>query len=68
VIDGRTTWRGREEMERHAKDCWHCLDRYCRLLEVVDVLRTSKPLTESEAERYRRLLGIGTPKRSFWRR
>ncbi len=22
VIDGRATWRGREEMERHVKGCW----------------------------------------------
>jgi hypothetical protein len=55
-------------MERHVKGCWHCLDRYCRLLEVVDVLRTSKPLPEAEAESYRRLLGIGAAKRSFWKR
>jgi hypothetical protein len=68
VIDGRTTWRGREEMERHVKGCWHCLDHNCRLLEVVDVLRASKPLPEAEAEGYRRLLGIETPKRSFWKR
>jgi hypothetical protein len=68
VIDGRATWRGREEMERHVKGCWHCLDRYCRLLEVVDTLRASKPLPEFEAEAYRRLLGIETPKRSFWKR
>ena len=68
VIDGRATWRGREEMERHVKGCWHCLDRYCRLLEVVDVLRGSKPLAEAEAAGYRRLLGIEIPKRSFWKR
>jgi hypothetical protein len=65
VIDGRATWGGREEMERHVKGCWHCLDHYCRLLEVVDVLRASKPLPESEAEGYKRLLGIETPQRSF---
>ena len=68
VIDGRATWRGREEMERHVKGCWHCLDHYCRLLEVVDALRASKPLPEAEAEGYRRLLGIEVPKRSFWKR
>jgi hypothetical protein len=68
VIDGRTTWRGREEMEQHVKGCWHCLDHYCRLLEVVDVLRASKPLPEAEAEGYKRLLGIEAPKRSFWKR
>ena len=68
VIDGRATWRGREEMERHVKCCWHCLDHYCRLLEVVDVLRASKPLSEAEAESYKRLLGIEVSKRSFWKR
>jgi hypothetical protein len=68
VIDGRATWRGREEMEHHVKSCWYCLDHYCRLLEVVDVLRGSKPLPESEAEGYMRLLGIEAPKRSFWNR
>ena len=68
VIDGRATWSGREEMERHVKGCWHCMDRYCRLLEVVDVLRGAKPLGEAEVEVYKRLLGVETPKRSFWKR
>ena len=68
VIDGRTTWYGREEMERHVKSCWYCLDHYCRLLEVVDVLRASKPLADSELERYRHLLGIELEKRPFWKR
>jgi hypothetical protein len=68
VIDGRATWRGREEMERHARGCWHCVDHYCRLLEVVDVLRGSKALGVAEVEAYRRLLGIGMGKRSFWER
>jgi hypothetical protein len=68
VIDGRATWRGRDEMERHVKGCWHCMDHYCRLLEVVDVLRQTKPLSEAETEGYKRLLGIETPKRSFWKR
>ena len=39
VIDGRATWSAREEMERHAKGCWHCVDHFCRLLEAADVLR-----------------------------
>ena len=68
VIDGRATWRGREEMERHVKSCWHCVDHYCRLLEVVDLLRAAKPLAEPESARYRQLLGIETAKRSFWKR
>jgi hypothetical protein len=68
VIDGRTTWSGRDEMERHVKSCWHCLDHYCRSLEVVGVLRDAKPLGEAEVEEYRRLLGITAPKRGFWKR
>ncbi|HVN02984.1 MAG TPA: hypothetical protein VMT86_01135 [Bryobacteraceae bacterium] len=68
VIDGRTTWRGREEMERHVKDCWYCVDHFCRLLEVVDTLRAAQPLADSEAESYRKLLGIEAAKRPFWKR
>jgi len=67
VIDGRMTWRGREEMERHVKNCWYCIDHYCRLLEVTDVLRGAKPLPEAEAAEYRGRLGIAAPKRGFWR-
>lgn len=59
VIDGRATWRGREEMERHVKGCWHCIDHYGRLLEVVDALRAAKPLGETEVQRYKRLLRSG---------
>jgi hypothetical protein len=68
IIDGRTNWRGREEMERHVKTCWHCIDHFCRLLEVVDVMRASQPLAEAEVEKYQRLLGIEPPKRSFWKK
>ena len=68
IIDGRTNWRGREEMERHVKTCWHCIDHFCRLLEDVDVLRASQPLAEAEVEKYQRLLGIEPPKRSFWKK
>ncbi|HLY19834.1 MAG TPA: hypothetical protein VKR61_21555 [Bryobacteraceae bacterium] len=66
VIDGRATWRGREEIEQHVKDCWYCLDHYCRLLEVVDVLRTLKPLSEAEIQGYQGLLGIQPAKRTLW--
>ncbi len=68
VIDGRTTWRGREDMERHVKTCWHCLDHFCRLLEVVDVLRTCTPLPDSDVDNYKRLLGIQAQKRPFWKK
>ncbi len=67
-IGGRATWSGREEMERHVTTCWFCLDRYCRLLEVVDALRAAQPLGESEIQAYRRLIGMQAPKRPFWKR
>jgi len=68
VIDGRATWLGREEMERHVRNCWYCVDHYCRLLEVVDVLRAAQPLGEAEILKYQLRLGIQPAKRSFWRR
>jgi len=40
IIDGRSTWSKREEMERHVAGCLHCVDHFCRLHEVCDLLRT----------------------------
>lgn len=68
VIEGRTTWRGREEIEQHVKNCWYCLDHYCRLLEVVEMSRATQPLSEAETGSYQRMLGIQSRKRSLWRR
>jgi hypothetical protein len=68
VIDGRTPWHGREEMDSHARSCWHCLDHFCRLLEVVEVLRHRTAPDAAEIERYRRLLGIPAKKARFWKR
>jgi hypothetical protein len=68
LLDGRTTWHGREQMERHATRCWHCIDHYCRLVEVVELLRGNQPLTDAEAEPYRELLGAAAKKRSPWKR
>lgn len=39
IIDGRSTWSKREEMERHITTCLHCVDHFCRLHEVCDLLR-----------------------------
>jgi len=39
IIDGRSTWSKREEMERHITACWHCVDHFSRLHEVCDLLR-----------------------------
>jgi hypothetical protein len=68
VVDGRTTWRDREMMERHLQTCWHCVDHFCRMLEVVHLLRDSQPLTETESEPFRVLMGVAAPKRSGWKR
>ena len=68
ILDGRTTWRGREEMERHVGGCWHCIDHFCRMAEVVELLRGIKPLSEAEAEPFRKLLGVETVKpRPRWK-
>lgn len=68
VIDGRATWRGREEMERHILGCWHCIDHFCRLHEVVELLRGIQPLTEQDAAPFDRLLGVAAEKRGGLRR
>jgi hypothetical protein len=39
IIDGRSTWSQREQAERHITACWHCIDHFCRLHEVCDLLR-----------------------------
>jgi hypothetical protein len=66
VLDGRTDWQGREEMERHVASCWHCIDHFCRMAEVIELLRGIRPLSEEESAPYLRRLGIEQPRRG-WR-
>ncbi len=68
MLDGRTTWNGREQLERHANGCWHCVDHCCRLVEVVELLRGIQPLGEEETRIYRRLLGIADEPTRGWTR
>jgi hypothetical protein len=58
IIDGRTTWAGREELSGHTNSCWHCIDHFCRLVEVVNLLRGIEPLSETEAEPFYRVLNM----------
>ena len=68
VLDGRNTGRDREDMERHVLGCWHCVDHFCRMAEIIEVLRGIQPLTEAEAEPYRQMLGVHNGKPSGWKR
>lgn len=68
VLEGRMNWRGREDMERHVIGCWHCLDHFCRMAEVIETLRGLDPLPESEVAPFRKLLGVEDPKKSGWKR
>ncbi len=68
ILDGRTTWRGRETMEQHVTRCWHCIDHFARMVEVVELVRGVQPLSEVESAPFYRLLGIEAPKRSLWKR
>jgi hypothetical protein len=68
ILDGRMTWRGREELERHVNGCWHCIDHFCRMVEIVELLREIHPLTEQEAAPFRILLNIQPRQRPAWRR
>ena len=68
MLDGRTTWQGRCELERHVTRCWHCIDHFCRLVEVVELLRGNKPLAEAEATPFYELLGVSAAKSPAWKR
>jgi hypothetical protein len=68
MLDGRTTWSGRGELERHVTRCWHCIDHFCRLVEVVELLRDNRPLSDEESGPYRELLGVKTATRPAWKR
>jgi hypothetical protein len=69
MVDGRTTWQGRFELERHVIGCWHCIDHFCRLVEVVELLRGQQPqLSAAEVEPFRQLLHLRTESRPVWKR
>jgi hypothetical protein len=68
MLDGRSTWRTREQIERHAIACWHCIDHFCRMAEVIELLRGVEPLPEAELEPLRKLLGIPEEKRGGWKK
>jgi len=60
--------RAREVMDQHVKGCLHCVDHFCRLVEVNEWLRDNSPLGPAEAQQYLDLLGIAAPKASGWKR
>lgn len=68
ILDGRTSWAGREEMERHVSGCFHCIDHFCRMAEVIEVLRGVQPLSEEDAAPYYKFLGIQARQKKGWRR
>jgi hypothetical protein len=68
MLDGRTNWGGREALESHVSECWHCIDHFCRLVEVLDLVRGVKPLTEQESARYFDAVGVEAADRPVWRR
>jgi hypothetical protein len=69
VVDGRTTWRDREAMNRHLAGCWHCVDHFCRVLESVELLRGVTPLSDEEFAPLGKKFGVEMPARkSGWKR
>jgi len=69
LLDGKMTWRRRQDMEFHLNTCWHCVDHLCRLREVDELLRLNQPLTPEEALPYLALLGISSEdKKPLWKR
>lgn len=69
LLDGKMTWRRRQDMDFHLNTCWHCVDHLCRLREVDELLRLNKPLPLEEAPPYLALLGIASEdKKPLWKR
>jgi hypothetical protein len=68
VLDGRTTWQAREQMERHAAGCLHCVDHFCRMAETIELLRGSRPLGAAEAAEHAKRLGVAAEEKKGWRR
>ena len=68
VIEGRSVWRDRERMDQHLRSCWHCVDHFCRLMEVNEWLRGNQPLVAAEAEPFFQLLGVTPAKPAGWKR
>jgi hypothetical protein len=67
VLDGRTTWSARESTGRHVAECLHCVDHFCRMAEVIELLRGVKPLDEAEMARWANVLGVeAARKRKGW--
>jgi hypothetical protein len=65
ILDGRSTWRSREQTDQHAGTCWHCIDHFCRMTEVIGLLREVQPLSEAELEPLANSLGIRAEKRGW---
>ena len=68
VLDGRSTWQQREELERHVTGCWYCIDHFCRMAEVLELVRGIQPLSEQEAEKFLAVLGVRPAKKKLWQR
>ena len=68
ILDGRTTWREREIMEQHVNTCWHCVDHNARMQEVIGLMRACRPLSEDQAGRYYKVLGVAPERRPAWKR
>ena len=67
MLDGRTSWGGRSRLERHVTGCWHCIDHFCRLVEVVELLRDIRPPSGEEAQAWERLLGVEEARTPLWK-
>jgi hypothetical protein len=70
LLDGKMTWQRRADIEFHVNQCWHCVDHLCRLREVDELLRDSKPDSEDAAASLLTALGFtaAPAKKGFWRR
>lgn len=68
ILDGRSTWHFRESVDRHVHGCLHCLDHFCRMVEVIALVRDTRPAEGPEAARFAQMMGMEEEKRGVWKK
>ncbi|HYG98947.1 MAG TPA: hypothetical protein VD837_07435 [Terriglobales bacterium] len=50
IINGQISWRDRDNAERHASGCIHCLNSFTAFQEMIWLRKEAQPLPETEIE------------------
>lgn len=68
TLDGRITWKRKQDYDYHVARCWYCVDYFCRLREGDFALRIAKPLSAEETAQFQTLLSVVEEEKPFWKK